>query len=152
MSEPTPDTQTIQLNADGPMSSQMPNLIAQALRRARIGGTTKFYDGDSCVAELRPSVETLLELGTLGSQVAKTIKYRTPPSVLKDLKVEPANEELRGELESLLNRLSRENESNTPDFLLTAYLLACLRAWELTTQLRDKWYGVVLEPANSHFE
>jgi hypothetical protein len=49
-----PETQTIQLNADGPLDSEMPRLIQLALRRAREGGVTRFLDGDNCVAELGP--------------------------------------------------------------------------------------------------
>lgn len=45
------------------------------------------------------------------------------------------------ELESLLNRYSQENASNTPDFILSGYLLACLRAFNETSLAREKWYG-----------
>ena len=34
------------------------------------------------------------------------------------------------ELESLINRFSKENDSNTPDFILAQYLLGCLQALE----------------------
>lgn len=49
--------------------------------------------------------------------------------------------ELTQELEQLLNKHSRENESNTPDFILAQYLIGCLMAWEEATRIRDKWYG-----------
>lgn len=47
----------------------------------------------------------------------------------------------RDELEALINRNSRENGSNTPDFLLAAFLTDCLLAFDKTTNLREKWYG-----------
>jgi len=36
----------------------------------------------------------------------------------------------RKELESLLNRRSKENKSNTPDFILAAFLEKCLDAFD----------------------
>lgn len=50
------------------------------------------------------------------------------------------------ELESLINRHSRENGSNTPDFILARYMLACLEAFEEATQKRDSWYDIAPEP------
>ncbi len=45
------------------------------------------------------------------------------------------------ELKSLINRHSRENESNTPDFLLGQFIEGCLAAFEQTVNAREKWYG-----------
>jgi hypothetical protein len=45
------------------------------------------------------------------------------------------------ELESLINRFSQERFSNTPDFILAAYLLACLAAWNAGVTRREEWYG-----------
>lgn len=45
------------------------------------------------------------------------------------------------ELELLLNRHSLENASNTPDFILAQYLVACLGAWNTGVQQRETWYG-----------
>lgn len=39
-------------------------------------------------------------------------------------------EQLVKELESLINRFSVENRSNTPDFILAEYLVSCLFAYE----------------------
>ena len=49
--------------------------------------------------------------------------------------------EFRKELEALLNRHSIENDSDTPDYILAGYLLACLRAWNQWVPERDRWYG-----------
>ena len=57
----------------------------------------------------------------------------------------------RKEIESAINRGCKENDSNTPDFILANYLCNCLDAFTLATKSRDKWYGVHLEPCNSHF-
>ena len=45
------------------------------------------------------------------------------------------------ELTALLNRHSLENGSDTPDFLLAQYLLACLVAWNTTVSAREVWFG-----------
>lgn len=45
------------------------------------------------------------------------------------------------ELRTLLNGYSKENESNTPDFILTRYIERCLDAFDEATRARDKWYG-----------
>lgn len=46
------------------------------------------------------------------------------------------------ELEQLINKYSKENTSDTPDFILAEYLNNCLSAFAITTQKRDRWYGV----------
>lgn len=51
------------------------------------------------------------------------------------------------ELQTLINRHSKEGESDTPDFILAAYLQACLAAFNTHVKRRDEWYGVGLRPA-----
>ena len=51
------------------------------------------------------------------------------------------DENLEKELTQLLNRFSLENGSNTPDFILAQYLLACLDAWNIAVHQREVWYG-----------
>jgi hypothetical protein len=45
------------------------------------------------------------------------------------------------ELRRLINRTCRENESNTPDFILAKYLAECLNSFNSATRKRDNWYG-----------
>lgn len=45
------------------------------------------------------------------------------------------------ELRSLINRHSRENSSDTPDWILAAYIEQALLAFESATRKRDLWYG-----------
>jgi hypothetical protein len=45
------------------------------------------------------------------------------------------------ELQHLINRFSKENDSNTPDFILAEYLSDCLAAFNTATQLRETWHG-----------
>lgn len=49
--------------------------------------------------------------------------------------------ELELELSSLLNKHSRENQSDTPDYILATYLMSCLEAFETATAYRATWYG-----------
>lgn len=52
---------------------------------------------------------------------------------------------LRQKLEQAINSVSAENGSNTPDFILADYMMACLAAFDCATVRRDEWYG--LKPA-----
>ena len=45
------------------------------------------------------------------------------------------------ELELLINRHSKENESNTPDFILAQYMAGCLAVFNTAVQQRELWYG-----------
>lgn len=48
------------------------------------------------------------------------------------------------QIRDLLNQYSRENKSNTPDFILANYLLSCLETGEKLINAREDWYGVKL--------
>ena len=50
------------------------------------------------------------------------------------------NRKLEKEISDLLNRHSRENRSDTPDFILAKYLMGCLKNFEATFKRRDNWY------------
>lgn len=56
------------------------------------------------------------------------------------------------ELEDLINRHSKENESNTPDFILAQYMSNCLKNFNIATQQRETWYGRDARPSykNKH--
>lgn len=45
------------------------------------------------------------------------------------------------ELEQLINKYSRENGSDTPDFILAEYLMGCLLAFDQALDSRERWYG-----------
>ena len=45
------------------------------------------------------------------------------------------------ELESLINRYSMENHSDTPDFILAQFLTEQLKVFDQIVARRDKWYG-----------
>ena len=45
------------------------------------------------------------------------------------------------QFEDLINRLSLENGSDTPDFILAEYLTGCLAVFDRAVNKRTKWYG-----------
>jgi hypothetical protein len=55
-----------------------------------------------------------------------------------------ATGDLRTEVKHLLNRHSRENESNTPDHILADVMVSALVAFEAASKQREQWYGKAL--------
>jgi len=55
----------------------------------------------------------------------------------------------RTELQSLINRHSVENGSNTPDFLLAEHLVQQLNTWDQYVTRREQWFGREPRFANS---
>ena len=53
-------------------------------------------------------------------------------------------------LESLLNDFSRENESNTPDFIMAEFMAWCLDGFNKAVKRRDQWYSIHPEPGWSN--
>jgi len=45
------------------------------------------------------------------------------------------------ELEFLINRYSKENGSDTPDFILAQFLTGCLKSFDVAVSRRENWYG-----------
>lgn len=58
---------------------------------------------------------------------------------------EEEEHQLGREIAKLLNAHSRENKSDTPDFVLARYLTSCLKLFEEATKDRDR-YSSVVEP------
>ena len=53
---------------------------------------------------------------------------------------------LTKDLEKLINESSRENASNTPDYILAEFMAGCLFAGEKAIREREKWYGTFFGP------
>ena len=49
------------------------------------------------------------------------------------------------ELESLINKHSIENESDTPDFVLSSFLYSCLQSFKYAVKKRELWYNSAKE-------
>jgi len=59
------------------------------------------------------------------------------------------------DLEHVINCHSKENGSNTPDWILAEFLNECLSAWNNAVRQRESWYGrdfspgsIISEPEN----
>lgn len=48
---------------------------------------------------------------------------------------------LASDIASLLNAVSAENESDTPDFILGEFLAGCLEAFNEATNARTDWFN-----------
>lgn len=57
--------------------------------------------------------------------------------------------EFRKAIETALNYSSKENGSDTPDFILAEYLSDCLAAFDKAVREREKWYGRELGMINN---
>lgn len=66
---------------------------------------------------------------------------RAPSTVTLEEAQAQSDAGFRADLETLINRYSRENGSDTPDFILANYLTASLAAWDAGLRAREKWYG-----------
>lgn len=53
----------------------------------------------------------------------------------------PEDDAFRTDLVDLINRHSRENASETPDFILAEYLAACLDAFDAAAKRRTEWFA-----------
>jgi hypothetical protein len=54
--------------------------------------------------------------------------------------------EFLNDLTAVINRHSKENDSNTPDWILAQYMGNCLNAFTMANGQRESWYGCKHEP------
>lgn len=45
------------------------------------------------------------------------------------------------DLRDIINKHCKENDSNTPDYILADYLEVCLTAFTIAVQQRESWFG-----------
>jgi hypothetical protein len=45
------------------------------------------------------------------------------------------------ELEELINKYGKENNSDTPDFIIAEFMAKCLEAFDKAVKKRSKWWG-----------
>lgn len=72
----------------------------------------------------------------------KTLFKDVDPIILPDESVVVTQKTFLGELGTVLNRYSKENLSDTPDFVLAQFLNNVLSAYGDAVKKRDKWFGV----------
>ena len=74
------------------------------------------------------------------------------PDIAGPLSQDTREMEFERELTTLLNRYSKENGSNTPDFILSKYLIGCLDNFNKTSKAREHWYGKSLSVVQQQLE
>ena len=82
----------------------------------------------------------MIELEFINDKFKRVI----PPQMKPDGKEAEPSEFMR-ELSSVINRFSKENGSNTPDFILAEYLNGCLDSFNKASRSREKWFGKELK-------
>lgn len=78
-------------------------------------------------------------------QVVQAVVINPFPALADGAFLEMMMATFEQELAQLLNSYSKENESNTPDFILAQYMIACLDAFTKASRDREKWYGKELK-------
>lgn len=91
-------------------------------------------DPNEIVQDLIPHAEHIY--GEMWSDAAELQDKLSKPTTFEE------------KLRSAINKHSKENDSNTPDFILAEYLLQCLDAFNKTSVAREKWYGKSLSIEN----
>lgn len=77
------------------------------------------------------------------AELEAILSQPNPPAVEITTAGEVVMKGLRHEIEQAVNRVSAENGSNTPDFILADYLVSCLAAFDRAVQARERHYGRV---------
>jgi len=65
-------------------------------------------------------------------------EWKDRKEIIESSNLEKASNNFRKELKSLINCHSRENMSDTPDYILAEYLMDCLNAFDKATNERTK--------------
>lgn len=102
-----------------------------------------------CVA-FREDCDHALDHPEVGHLFAKLTAALSPPPAPTEGATEPKPEAygFEKELAALINRYSRENGSNTPDFILASFLADALEAYDVAVRQRGEWYGRHDEPGS----
>ena len=88
----------------------------------------------------KPAMQPLFTCAALSAtvEIEHEESYANRVYTEKTLIVSPVNT-FRVELTKLLNSHSKENGSNTPDFILANYLIGVMDVYDLTVRRRDEW-------------
>lgn len=85
-----------------------------------------------------------MELKNLPTQEEKFCEHgylRPSCTFCKSLKPSQAKNTFYDEVKHLINKMSLENASNTPDFILAEFLQGCLNLLDNAIYRREKWYS-----------
>jgi ribosomal protein L37AE/L43A len=79
--------------------------------------------------------------GPCAQELAESEQAEMPDMTAVLRRTPGTTEHLSAEIAAVLNRANAENGSNTPDFILSDFLLAVLFAWNEASTRREVWYG-----------
>jgi len=99
------------------------------------------YPGKS-IEEVQEIIEKNLADMRLNAVYDIDTEYRENQDKLRIKKqIQDMETDFRKELENLVNKYSRENGSDTPDFILARYLDNALNNFDAAVKEREEWYG-----------
>jgi len=99
------------------------------------------YPGKS-IEEVQEIIEKNIEDMRLNAVYDVDTEYReNRDKFLIKKQIQDMETDFRKELENLVNKYSRENGSDTPDFILARYLENALNNFDAAVKEREEWYG-----------
>jgi len=99
------------------------------------------YPGKS-IEEVQEIIEKNIEDMRLNAVYDVDTEYReNRDKFLIKKQIQDMETDFRKELENLVNKYSRENGSDTPDFILARYLENALNNFDAAVREREEWYG-----------
>lgn len=123
-------------------------LIGKIVEACRKDGNGKMYGEVKSIIGDQVTI-CLMYGGNVTSQLERTIQYNnTIFTILKGSK-NMEKSELEKKLKTLINKESREDDSNTPDFILAEFMMNCLDAFEIASNRREVWYDLELDILNN---
>lgn len=115
---------------DGEMEDLLPRKVAIAATRRVLGELLAARARLRAMEEQAPLHAAAVALAERDAALAEVARLKAG-----------AGGSFLSELQALINRRSMEKGSNTPDFILAAFMLGCLREYEAATVARTRWYG-----------
>jgi hypothetical protein len=119
------------------------DLVEHHHRNLRCPGLQSIYSAGA--PKPRP---TIAELEAVLNSEEKMDVTILPDGQVRAIPSSRAPTQFEREIAEVINRHSRENGSDTPDFILAAYLVNCLFAFDQAASWRAKWHSQDGVPLN----
>jgi len=83
-----------------------------------------------------------MKVGVVTSkQISKHPNMSLSPKDYEEMMKEKVESEFRQDLTKLINVYSKENGSDTPDYIIADYLIGCLETFNKSVNDRRNWYS-----------
>jgi hypothetical protein len=135
------DVELVITSMNSPVEKIQGILLEAASRR-----TDELHLVNSLIEEIQKDLDTMYNQGlshyvfaiyTIGNGFIRYGKAFKPSF----LGIKAVDSSFVQKLENLINSYSIENESNTPDYILAAYIRESLNAYNNAINARENWYG-----------